>query len=363
MLKIRRNGILICILLVLAVVYLSLPHDGGLDGGVDRPPPPAHRAEPHKGPPAQEPGASDEDDHHHHAHDHDQEPVTRPAPRPLESGAPGPHHDGLIHDGDGAPALASALGNFGTTDRPLLADRDPLCAHMPGQRPEDGSSPSIVLIVKSGATEVFEKLPTQLGTILRCVPELLVFSDKEQVVAGVHVRDSLDTVLASVKDKHEDFAIYRAQQQCEVSQADCTRHRDKGKEGWNLDKYKNIHVAEKAWRLRPGRDWYVVIDADTYLFWTTLVAMLARMDPKRKLLVGSISYFKDFPFAHGGSGYVVSRALMEEFVGGQPGIGNKYDERVVNECCGDWMFSKAVHETTNVSVTNFVRGSFALRHG
>lgn len=246
------------------------------------------------------------------------------------------------HD-DAAPSFA----DFSRTDRPMMPADDPLCAQMPGL------DSRISLIVKTGATESFGKIPTQLQTILRCMPDTLVFSDMEQTVAGVHVRDSLDTVLDSVK-RSDGFGLYRAQQECVVSQGDCMRHSDKAGEGWAMDKYKNIHIAEKAYALRPGRDWYVVIDADTYLFWTTLVAFLARLDPTQKLLLGSIAHFKDFPFAHGGSGYIMSKGLMDDFVGKHPGIGNAYDERVADECCGDWMFSKAVSETSGVKVTQAV---------
>ncbi|KAL2105712.1 hypothetical protein VUR80DRAFT_7009 [Thermomyces stellatus] len=225
----------------------------------------------------------------------------------------------------------------------MMPTDDPLCVRMPGR------NSSIVLIVKTGATESFGKIPTQLQTILRCVPDL-IFSDMQQTIAGVLVRDWLDTVLDNVKQSPE-FGLYRAQQDCIVSQGDCMRHSDKAKDGWAMDKYKNIHIAEKAYALRPGRDWYVVIDADTYLFWTTLVAFLERLDPHEKLLLGSIAHYKDFPFAHGGSGYIMSRAAMDDFVGQHPGIGNAYDERVADECCGDWMFSKAVSETSGIPVT------------
>jgi hypothetical protein len=34
---------------------------------------------------------------------------------------------------------------------------------------------------------------------------------------------------------------------------------------WTLDKYKFIHVVEKTWAMKPDMDWYLFIDADTYL--------------------------------------------------------------------------------------------------
>ncbi|KAH8886006.1 hypothetical protein GQ53DRAFT_750838 [Thozetella sp. PMI_491] len=241
------------------------------------------------------------------------------------------------------PPFVAASPNLTAATHELRPKGDPLCNQLPGG---DG----IVVIVKTGASEAFSKIPTQLHTILRCAPDVLVFSDLEQTIAGVPVHDSFESVLDDVKH-HPDFNLYHAQRACRVSQADCTRHIDKGKEGWALDKYKNIHIAEKAYNMRPGKDWYVVIDADTYMFWTTLVAFLSRLDPSRKLFLGSIAHYLDLPFAHGGSGYIMSRGAMDDFVGAHPGIANSYDKAVIETCCGDWMFAKAMMETSKIPVT------------
>jgi hypothetical protein len=257
------------------------------------------------------------------------------------------------------PDAAAALFNFTTTDRPLQQANDRLCTQLPGQ------DRRIAVIIKTGASEVFAKMPTQIQTVLRCIPDFFIFSDLEQTVAGVHIRDSLDGVLDSVKTTHQDFALYNAQRRCHdghVSQGACTRFRDTGKEGWNLDKYKNIHIAEKVYNINPGYDWHVVIDADSYLFWTTLVEFLSRLDSSKTLLMGSrIFGANDLAFAHGGSGYIVSRAALDELVGRNPGIGNKYDHEVSGECCGDLMFAKALSETSGVQVAQGVCSGLVFR--
>lgn len=133
--------------------------------------------------------------------------------------------EGEAHDSPNTQDdAASPFADFSDSDRPMMPTDDPLCAQMPGR------DSSIALIVKTGATESFGKIPTQLQTILRCVPDLLIFSDMEQTIAGVHVRDSLETVLDGVKQSPE-FGLYRAQQDCLVSQGDCMRHSDKAKDG------------------------------------------------------------------------------------------------------------------------------------
>ncbi|KAK3689206.1 glycosyltransferase family 31 protein [Podospora appendiculata] len=221
--------------------------------------------------------------------------------------------------------------------------RDPVCAHYP-------DSSNILLIVKTGASESFARLPTQFLTMLKCIPDYLVFSDMDQQVAGHHVHDSLSTVLAEVKDGNSDFDLYRRQQACLVDQENCNKLGNPASEGWNLDKYKNVHIAEKTYAMRPGYDWYVFIDADTYVLWPNLVQWLGKLKANKKHYLGSITLINNFSFGHGGSGYVVSKAAMKDFAGKNPGIANKYDERAKHECCGDYVFAMALKETSSVAV-------------
>lgn len=227
------------------------------------------------------------------------------------------------------------------------AGADPWCAHHP-------DTSNIGVVMKTGATESFARLPTQFLTVLRCVDDFLVFSDMAQTVAGFPVHDSLDNVLEEAKEGNEDFDLYREQQACVADVAECTSGRDKAKAGWSLDKYKNIHMAEKTWNMMPRKDWYLFVDADTYVLWNSLVAWLGQLDPNEELYVGSVAYVRNFPFSHGGSGYVLSRAAMEAVVGRHPGVANKYDVGMKDECCGDYVFSKAAYDVANISVTNVV---------
>lgn len=233
--------------------------------------------------------------------------------------------------------------------RPIPA-KDPACAGFP-------DTSNVMLVMKTGASEAYGKVPTQLLTVLRCLPDFLIFSDMEQRIAGYRVRDSLDTVLAEAKDDNPDFDLYRRQRGCEVSTQFCNDQWGGGvDEGWALDKYKNIHMAEKAWALRPGRDWYVFVDADTYVLWPNMMEWLGRMDPARKHYLGSMAFVGAFPFGHGGSGYVVSGGAMGAFAeaGGNGSIANKYDTAIAAVCCGDFMYAVALKETIDVDVNNMV---------
>lgn len=234
---------------------------------------------------------------------------------------------------------------------PLAPASDPVCDGFP-------DTSRILLVMKTGATESYDRLPVQIMTILKCLPDYLIFSDLAQMIGGYHVRDSLDNVLVEAQDGNSDFDLYRQQQECVVDQASCSDiFEGTDSAGWNLDKYKNIHMAEKSYRLRPNYDWYVFVDADTYVSWPNMVYGLSQLDPTQESYYGIPTVIGSRLFAHGGSGYVLSRGLMNEFVGKNPGIANKYDVEMKDNCCGDFVFAMALKEATDISVHGFVSAS------
>lgn len=228
---------------------------------------------------------------------------------------------------------------------------DPVCEGFP-------DTSKILLVMKTGATESYDRLPVQIMTMLKCLPDFLIFSDLDQTIGGYHVRDSLDNVLLEAQEGNSEFDLYRQQRECAVDQDSCSKIVEGADSaGWNLDKYKNIHMAEKSYRLRPNFDWYVFVDADTYVSWPNMAYALNQLDPTKERYFGVPTVIGDRLFAHGGSGYIVSRGLMKEFVGKNPGIANKYDAELRNHCCGDFMFAVALQETIDISVEGFVSAS------
>ncbi|KAL7941612.1 glycosyltransferase family 31 protein [Trichoderma barbatum] len=210
----------------------------------------------------------------------------------------------------------------------------------------------ILLVMKTGASEAFVKIPTQVLTNLKCLPEFLIFSDMEQEIAGYKIHDSLDKVLDSAKIGNGDFNLYYRQRQCAIDQDSCNKHVDIAQEGWSLDKYKNVHIAEKAFRMRSDYDWYLFVDADTYVVWPMMVHWLEQLDHTEQMYFGSLAMLGEFPFAHGGSGYVVSNAAMHNFFKGKNNVANRWDEETRDQCCGDYMFAKALKETLGIELND-----------
>lgn len=212
---------------------------------------------------------------------------------------------------------------------------------------------NILFIVKTGATEIYEKLPTQLLTTLGCARDFLIFSDLEEQIGPYHIFDALADFNASMKATHADFELYRQQQAYQRGGLDIATLKNDGKAAWTLDKYKFLHMVEKTWAQRPHMDWYVFIESDTYVVWTNLVLWLRQFSPKDKLYMGSASFIGDQGFGHGGSGYVISRALMEAFVGKEQRMADRYDDVIPNECCGDFVLGRTIKQELGVGIRNF----------
>ncbi|KAI1341363.1 hypothetical protein F5Y15DRAFT_354355 [Xylariaceae sp. FL0016] len=211
----------------------------------------------------------------------------------------------------------------------------------------------ILLVMKTGATEAYDRIPTHLLTTLSCLPDFLLFSDKEQQIGSHHIYDALAEFDESAKAHNTDFDLYREQKECPVSQKSCVDAKADGQKAWNLDKYKFLPIMEQTWRMRPGRDWYIFAEADTYIFWNNVVRWLrdeAGLDPREKLYLGSRSFINGSPFAHGGSGYIISGALLKHLIHHHPGVVKQYNVKAAGECCGDLVLALAIEEYEGVKI-------------
>lgn len=209
----------------------------------------------------------------------------------------------------------------------------------------------LVIVVKTGANEVYDKVPTQLLTSLSCYRDILFFSDLEQQFGGYHIHDALENVPMTVQRGNAEFNYYHKLRYFKKHGKDVSKLRETdGTAAWELDKYKFLHMMEDAWRLLPGRKWYVFIEADTYLVQANLFHWLKRLDPSQSLYFGSHAYHKA-PFAHGGSGFLLSGVAMAKFVKGDHGVIDMYDEVMKNEPFGDYVLSQAL-VAKGVNLTN-----------
>lgn len=208
----------------------------------------------------------------------------------------------------------------------------------------------IVVSVKTGATEASERIPPQMSTTLRCIKNTLIFSDLEQDLGSYHLIDALDTVSPSLVSSNPDFKFYTHQQEVWKKEGNIDSlkgfrsvENPSDLAAWRLDKYKFVHVLDKTWSMQPNQDWYILIDADSYILWPNMLKWLSTLDPGKKSYFGSEVSIGGVRFAHGGSGIILSRAAVYELVVAN-NVADKWDSRTYEKCCGDLILADALKE-------------------
>ena len=228
---------------------------------------------------------------------------------------------------------------------------------------------NIAVAIKTGATEAHRKLPAILSTCLQCVKDVMIFSDLKDQIGELEVHDIFSRFSPSMIENNRDFDIYRKQQELvsehravEIeSLANMPAHprdwRTKGKNAaWSLAAYVNIPMLEMAYELQPNRDWYVFLDADTYLSWPNFKRWLPTLDPRSKLYIGNSLRKSETRepkyFAHGGSGYVLSGAAAREFAVDRRGVTKRLEERMHTWWAGDIMIADILYDVLQLEVTS-----------
>ncbi|KAK4540656.1 hypothetical protein LTR36_008987 [Oleoguttula mirabilis] len=191
----------------------------------------------------------------------------------------------------------------------------PPCRHLAGV--ED-----VVVVMRTGATEIKDKLPIHLNTTFRCYPDTLIFSDYAEVFSGYQVLDALASVDDNLKQSNADFQHYlRLQRLGREGLAEEELHGESyesgpiGKNdnpGWRLDKWKFLPMLVQTLDLRPDKKWFVFVEPDTYIVWSNLVQWLQELDSSKDSYYGSEVQIGDDVFAHGGTGFVMSRSAVQK---------------------------------------------------
>ncbi|SPO04024.1 uncharacterized protein DNG_06707 [Cephalotrichum gorgonifer] len=81
--------------------------------------------------------------------------------------------------------------------------------------------------------------------------------------------------------------------------------------GWELDALKFIWGLGILHKTTPAKDWYLILDDDTYIIPQSLMALLSHLDPSKPHYLGnSVGDYRG-RFAHGGSAVALSRAAVD----------------------------------------------------
>ena len=123
----------------------------------------------------------------------------------------------------------------------------------------------VVYVIKTGATEVYEKLPVHFNTTLKCPPNSLIFSDFAETLDGHEMQDALANITSSIQQENPDFDLWRrlhqngraALDESELSTHDTADPNGGGgnpeNNGWRLDKFKNLPMVQKTFTRYPDK--------------------------------------------------------------------------------------------------------------
>ena len=235
-------------------------------------------------------------------------------------------------------------------DKQVVHPSDPLpCRNLPGA--ED-----VLVVLKTGSTELEDKLPIHLNTTLRCYPNYVIFSDWAETYEGIEILDALEFVSPELKESHQDFGLYRRLQKhggraaIKPSERSGPISRPQGamgkptNEGWKLDKWKFLPMVNRTLHEYPGMKWYVFIEVDTYVFWQTLLNYLKVLDWTEPYYIGGQIYIGDILFAHGGTGFAVSRPALEMVVSMIATDQKGWEDFTNSQWAGDCVLGKAMKD-------------------
>ncbi|KAK6393052.1 hypothetical protein LTR65_002743 [Meristemomyces frigidus] len=207
---------------------------------------------------------------------------------------------------------------------------------------------NVLVMLKTGATELYQKLPTHFVTTFTCVPHFLIFSDLAQNFADYPIHDAIAPVSKHFREHHEDFELYRKLQQYQEEGQDMSKL--KGDGGWNLDKWKFLPMLHQAFESAGDNiEWFVLMEADTSVSWTNLLQFLKTMDHTKGYYLGAQNVIGDTTFAHGGSGVIMSRRAADLLEQNRQKMGKvaydeKWEELTSTSCCGDEIIARAFME-------------------
>lgn len=240
-------------------------------------------------------------------------------------------------------AFPHLVGRYGVQRESLFlesTDRDVECH--PGTSAR-GAGKDVLVIMKTGATEAQNKVPVHFDTTFRCIPNYVIYSDMEESINDVAIHDALANFSEPIKAKNQDFHFYymqrkyRAEGQNVSELVATTAGRDRA---WNLDKWKFLPLLEKALAHSPEAKWFVFIEADTYLVWSNMLRWVEQLDPEKPLYIGGQNWMGDTKFAHGGTGYIVSRKALHMAVDEYTKSRERWDEQTASETAGDCLLAK-----------------------
>ncbi|KAK4506064.1 hypothetical protein PRZ48_004029 [Zasmidium cellare] len=191
-----------------------------------------------------------------------------------------------------------------------------------------------VVVLKTSAAEIEDRLPIHFDTTLLCYPNYLIFSDYAEKFQGYPVHDALATVDKSFRTSHPDFELWRRLQKHGPDGLEDEEIWDPERTTKDLDKWKYLPIVEQTFLRFPEKQWYIFVETGTFVFWNGLLEFLSELDAERTWFLGG----------NMGSGIVLSNAAVRDVVGLYRETREGWDAFTETQSSGDAVLAQALKE-------------------
>lgn len=225
--------------------------------------------------------------------------------------------------------------SFATAELPLASE---LCRQLPG-------ADDVLVVVKTGATALRERLPVHFKTTLRCIPHYVIFSDMEEEFQGHQIHDVLSGVSAQMKESAPEFNFYRDLHENQDRLTEFMRENsDFQHDAWHLDKWKFLPLVQKALQTKPDAKWLMFIEADTFMIWSNLLKWLAQLDWTMPCFLGLPVTMEGQLFAYGGAGWLLSRPAIQRVTQHMASRNDNYEDFTNTTSYGDLILGHVLEQ-------------------
>jgi hypothetical protein len=135
--------------------------------------------------------------------------------------------------------------------------------------------------IKTGAHMAAVRVPIQMLSFLKYQPYVLYFSDDDAMIGDVPVTGVLKEMVP------DNFYPFRRK----LLGSSETVKADQKTIGWKLDQHKHFYGFKEIYRRWPDKDWYIMIDDDTYLFMDNVVHELSKLNASEIHYIGTPRLF------------------------------------------------------------------------
>lgn len=199
-------------------------------------------------------------------------------------------------------------------NQPIISDEqpdNPQTLPIVDIRPRIKNMSRYAVALKTGKSVSSSRVPIQLVTFLKNVPNLLVIGEAPGNIGDIQIKDVYTNLYPPevsnprkiFKKVYQDAPFEKGQDAADIAQKLLDKRKteetpnkiivDTKSIGWKSDAHKNLPGFKLLYAKYPDADWYVMLDDDTYMYFDNLDSILDEyfQDSELPVYLGSPNHF------------------------------------------------------------------------